>query len=152
MHTKRAELAESVRTTLQAELDATDKGAFTVTAVNVRNMLTDKAIESAIRQRAETDQAIEKKRKEIDLAKAEAERLIVQAEGEGTGQPDHQRIAHARAQGNPAGRDPARHRPGHCQQAGQHGADGRRCCTTGQRGPVNQGAKRCPLWVDLLLK
>ena len=82
MHTKRAELAESVRTTLQAELDATDKGAFTVTAVNVRNMLTDKAIESAIRQRAETDQAIEKKRKEIDLAKAEAERLIVQAEGE----------------------------------------------------------------------
>ncbi|MGL4651618.1 MAG: SPFH domain-containing protein [Caldilineaceae bacterium] len=82
MHTKRAELAESVRKTLQADLDATDKGAFTVTAVNVRNMLTDPAIEAAIRGRAETDQAIEKKRKEVELAKAEAERLVVEAKGQ----------------------------------------------------------------------
>lgn len=82
MHTKRAELAESVRRILQAELDSTDKGAFTITAINVRNLLTDPAIESAIRQRAETDQAIEKKLKEIELAKAESARLIVQAEGE----------------------------------------------------------------------
>ncbi|MCV2362535.1 hypothetical protein LNV23_03620 [Paucibacter sp. DJ1R-11] len=82
MHTKRTELAEMVRVGLQQELDANDKGAFVITAVNVRNLLTDPAIEAAIRQRAETDQAIEKKRKEIELAKAEAERLIVQAEGE----------------------------------------------------------------------
>ncbi len=82
MHTKRSELSELVRAGLQQELDANDKGAFVVTAVNVRNMLTDPAIEAAIRQRAETDQAIEKKRKEIELAKAEAERLIVEAEGQ----------------------------------------------------------------------
>lgn len=82
MHTKRSELAEMVRAGLQRELDTNDKGAFTVTAVNVRNLLTDPAIEAAIRQRAETDQAIEKKRKEVELAKAEAERLVVQAEGE----------------------------------------------------------------------
>lgn len=82
MHTKRTELAESVRRTLQAELDATDKGAFTITAVNVRNLLTDPAIEAAIRGRAETDQAIEKKRKEVELAKAEAERLVVEAKGQ----------------------------------------------------------------------
>ena len=82
MHTKRAELSERVRAGLQAELDATDKGAFVVTAVNVRNLLTDPAIEAAIRQRAETDQAIERKRKEIELAKAEAERLVVEAEGQ----------------------------------------------------------------------
>jgi prohibitin 1 len=82
MHTKRTELAELVRSGLQKELDANDPGAFVVTAVNVRNLLTDPAIEAAIRQRAETDQAIEKKRKEIELAKAEAERLVVQAEGE----------------------------------------------------------------------
>lgn len=81
MHTKRTELAEMVRAGLQKELDANDKGAFTVTAVNVRNLLTDRAIEAAIRQRAETDQAIERKRKEIELARAEAERLIVEAEG-----------------------------------------------------------------------
>lgn len=82
MHTKRTELAEMVRAGLQQELDANDKGAFTVTAVNVRNLLTDPAIEAAIRQRAETDQAIEKKRKEVELARAEAERLIVEAEGQ----------------------------------------------------------------------
>lgn len=82
MHTKRTELAELIRKGLQSELDSSDKGAFLVTAVNVRNLLTDPAIESAIRQRAETDQAIEKKRKEIELARAEAERLVVQAEGE----------------------------------------------------------------------
>lgn len=82
MHTKRTELAEAVRKALQAELDANDKGAFVVTAVNVRNLLTDPAIEAAIRQRAETDQAIEKKRKEIELAKAEAERLLVEAKGQ----------------------------------------------------------------------
>lgn len=82
MHTKRTELAELVRSGLQRELDNNDKGAFVITAVNVRNLLTDPAIEMAIRQRAETDQAIEKKRKEIELAKAEAERLIVEAEGQ----------------------------------------------------------------------
>ena len=82
MHTKRVELSEMIRVALQTELDATDKGAFTVTAVNVRNLLTDPAIEAAIRQRAETDQAIERKRKEVELAKAEAERLIVEAEGQ----------------------------------------------------------------------
>jgi prohibitin 1 len=82
MHTKRAELSELIRATLQSELDKNDKGAFVVTAVNVRNLLTDPAIEAAIRQRAETDQAIERKRKEVELAKAEAERLIVEAEGQ----------------------------------------------------------------------
>lgn len=82
MHTKRAELSEAVRAGLQKELDTNDKGAFVVTAVNVRNLLTDPAIEAAIRQRAETDQAIERKRKEVELAKAEAERLIVEAEGQ----------------------------------------------------------------------
>ncbi|WP_176256947.1 SPFH domain-containing protein [Derxia lacustris] len=82
MHTKRAELSELIRAGLQQELDASDKGAFVVTAVNVRNLLTDPAIEAAIRLRAETDQAIERKRKELDLARAEAERLIVEAEGQ----------------------------------------------------------------------
>ncbi len=82
MHTKRTELSEMVRARLQEELEKNDKGAFVVTAVNVRNLLTDPAIEAAIRSRAETDQAIEKKRKEVELAKAEAERLIVQAQGE----------------------------------------------------------------------
>lgn len=86
MHTKRAELAEAVRAGLQRELDANDKGAFVVTAVNVRNLLTDPAIEAAIRQRAETDQAIEKKRKELELEKAETARQMEVVERQAKGE------------------------------------------------------------------
>lgn len=82
MHTKRSELAESIRKYLQSELDGTDKGSFTITGVNVRSLVTDPAIERAIRQKAETDQAIDKKRKEVELAKAEADRLEQEARGQ----------------------------------------------------------------------
>lgn len=82
MHTKRAEITEAVRKTLQAELDAADKGAFTITSVNVRNMVVDKGIEDAIRQKAATDQRIEQAQRELALTKAEAEKAIAKAEGE----------------------------------------------------------------------
>lgn len=82
MHTKRAEISAEIQKLLQAELDASDKGAFTITSINVRNLLTDKAIEAAIRERAKTDQDIARKLKEVELAKAEAERLRQQAQGE----------------------------------------------------------------------
>jgi len=81
MHTKRAELSEEVRKNLQAELEKSDKGSFFITNVNVRNLVTDANIENAIRERAKVDQQIEAKRKEIELAKAEAERQVVEAEG-----------------------------------------------------------------------
>ena len=82
MHTKRAEIAAEIQKQLQAELDASDKGAFIVTSINVRNLLTDKAIEESIRARAKTDQDIARKLKEIELATAEADRLRAQAQGE----------------------------------------------------------------------
>jgi regulator of protease activity HflC (stomatin/prohibitin superfamily) len=82
MHTKRADVTEAVRRTLQAELDAADKGAFTVTSVNVRNMVVDKGIEDAIRQKAATDQRIEQAQRELALTKAEAEKAIAKADGE----------------------------------------------------------------------
>lgn len=68
MHTKRTGLSEMVRARLQEELEKNDPGAFVVTAVNVRTLLTDPAIEAAVRSRAEIDQEIEKKRKEAELA------------------------------------------------------------------------------------
>ena len=82
MHLKRDEIAEKVRATLQGELDKTDPKAFTITNVNVRSLVTDTALEQSIRARAQVDQQIEAKRKEIELAKAEADRQIAQAEGE----------------------------------------------------------------------
>lgn len=82
MHTRRTEITEAVRKTLQSELDTADKGAFTVTSVNVRNLVVDKALEDAIRQKAATDQRIEQAQRELALTKAEAEKLIAKAEGE----------------------------------------------------------------------
>jgi prohibitin 1 len=82
MHTRRTEITEAVRKVLQAELDAADKGAFTITSVNVRNLVVDKALEDAIRQKAATDQRIEQAQRELALTKAEAEKLIAKAEGE----------------------------------------------------------------------
>lgn len=82
MHTRRTEITEAVRKTIQAELDAADKGAFTVTSVNVRNLVVDKALEEAIRQKAATDQRIEQAQRELALTEAEAKKLIAKAEGE----------------------------------------------------------------------
>lgn len=82
MHTQRTEMAESIRKNLQAELDKSDRGSFLITSINVRNLLTDPAIEASIRARAQTDQDIARKHKEVELAKAEADRLRAQAQGE----------------------------------------------------------------------
>jgi prohibitin 1 len=82
MHTKRAELGNLIMATLQKELDTSDPGAFTITNVNMRTLKTDPAIEQAIQMRAQRDQEIEAKVKEIELEKGEAERKRVYAEGQ----------------------------------------------------------------------
>jgi prohibitin 1 len=81
MHTRRTELAATVQKILQAELSRSDPGVWTVTGVNVRNLVTDPALEASIRQKLETDQAIDRKKKEIELTQAEAVRKEVEARG-----------------------------------------------------------------------
>lgn len=82
MHTKRGELSERIRLLLQTELDASDKGTWTITGVNIRNLVTDPAIEQSIRAAVETDQAIARAKKEQELAKAEAEKAREVARGQ----------------------------------------------------------------------
>lgn len=82
MHTRRADISERVRTLLQSELDASDKGTFVVTSINVRNLLTDQAIEEAIRERVRTDQEIARANKEIELENARAQVAKARAQGE----------------------------------------------------------------------
>jgi prohibitin 1 len=82
MHTQRTEIGEAIRSELQKELDKTDPGSFTVTGINVRNLLTDEAIETAIRQQVAMNQKIIAKEKEIDLERKEAARKLEQARGE----------------------------------------------------------------------
>lgn len=82
MHTKRTELSERIRALLQEELDGTDKGVWVIAGVNVRNLVTDPAIEQSIRAAAETDQAIARANKEKELARAEADKAREVARGQ----------------------------------------------------------------------
>ena len=82
MHTKRAELAAAVQRHLQTELDKSDKGVWTITGVNIRNLVTDPAIEASIRAAAETDQAIDRAKKEVVLAIEQAKKQKEIALGE----------------------------------------------------------------------
>lgn len=83
IHTKREELAEIVRKSLQEEVDAdAGKGAFVVTNVIVRQLITDPRLEEAIKAAAQVEFDIRRKKQEIELARSEAERKKVEAEGE----------------------------------------------------------------------
>jgi regulator of protease activity HflC (stomatin/prohibitin superfamily) len=83
MHLRRTELAASVRESLQREIDQdAGPGMFTVTNVLVRNIVTDPRLDEAIKQSAEVEFAVRKRMQELELAKAEAERKRIEAEGE----------------------------------------------------------------------
>lgn len=82
MHLKRNEIANAIRTIMQKELDASDPGAFLITNINVKSLVTDRALEESIRARAQVDQQIEAKIKQNELAKAEAARLLIEAQGQ----------------------------------------------------------------------
>jgi regulator of protease activity HflC (stomatin/prohibitin superfamily) len=81
MHTQRDEMATAVRRGIQAELDANDKGVFTVTRVVVRALTTDPAIEKAIQESVAAQKQLETTRQRIQIAEAEAQVEIKKAEG-----------------------------------------------------------------------
>jgi hypothetical protein len=82
INNKRAELADTIVRQLQSELEKSDPGVWIVTGANVRSLNTDPAIEASIRAAAETDQAIERAKKEVVLAVENAKKLKAQATGE----------------------------------------------------------------------
>jgi regulator of protease activity HflC (stomatin/prohibitin superfamily) len=81
IHNKRNDLETSILNRLQSDLDKNDSGAFTITKVIVRNLTTDPALESAIQQAVRVEKEIQAKKQQIELARAESERLRVEAEG-----------------------------------------------------------------------
>lgn len=81
-HTKRAEIAADIRAALVKEIEAdAGKGMFEIANVIVRNLETDRGLESSIKESAKVEFEIRKKKQEIELARAEAERQRVEAEG-----------------------------------------------------------------------
>lgn len=82
VHTERTEIAAQVVDLLQKDLDASaGKGWFFVRSANVRNLVTDPALEASIKESANRNFQIAAKQKEVELARAEAERNRVEAQG-----------------------------------------------------------------------
>lgn len=83
MHTKRTDLAAGIGKIMQDELDKdAGKGAFLITNVIVRNIVTDPALEASIKEAGKVQFEIEAKKKQVELARAEADRKRVEAQGE----------------------------------------------------------------------
>lgn len=83
VHTERVSIAAKVVSALQKDLDeSAGKGMFFVRSANVRNLVTDPALEQAIKEAANRNFQIAAKQKEVELARAEADRKRVEAQGE----------------------------------------------------------------------
>lgn len=83
VHTQRAAIAADVLKSLQSNLDnEAGKGWFFVRSVNVRNLVTDPALEANIKAAANAQFELQRKENEIKVAKAEAERQRAIAQGE----------------------------------------------------------------------
>jgi regulator of protease activity HflC (stomatin/prohibitin superfamily) len=83
VHTERVSIAARVVESLQKDLDdSAGKGMFFVRSANVRNLVTDPALEASIKESANRNFQISAKQKEVELARAEADRKRVEAQGD----------------------------------------------------------------------
>lgn len=83
VHTERVAIAAKAVEALQKDLDeSAGKGWFFVRSANVRNLVTDPALEASIKESANRNFQIAAKQKEVELAKAEADRKRVEAQGD----------------------------------------------------------------------
>lgn len=82
VHTKRSEIAAEVMKSLQANLDAeAGKGWFFVRSVNIRNLVTDPALEQQIKLAAQEQFKLQQEKNRLETAKVEADRKRVEAQG-----------------------------------------------------------------------
>ena len=83
IHTERTKIAAETVKQLQAGLDAdAGKGLFTVNSANVKNLLTDPALEANIKAAANAQFELQKERGQVEVAKAVADRQRIAAQGE----------------------------------------------------------------------
>lgn len=83
VHTERTAIAARVVAQLQKDLDeSAGKGWFFVRSANVRNLVTDPALEANIKAAAAAQFELQKERNKVEVAKAEADRKRIEAMGE----------------------------------------------------------------------
>lgn len=83
VHTERAEIAADIVKLLQQNLEA-DAGAgmFFVRSANVRNLVTDPALEANIKAAAQAQFKLQEEKNKLEVAKVEADRKRAEAQGE----------------------------------------------------------------------
>lgn len=81
LHTKRSEIESNIMNQVQNDLDRSDKGIFNITKVVIRQVKTDQALEQSIQAAVQMQKQVEAKQNELELAKAEAARKVVEAQG-----------------------------------------------------------------------
>lgn len=83
IHTERTKIAADVVKDLQANLDAeAGKGMYFVRSANVRNLVTDKALEANIKAAAQAQFKLQEEKNRLEVAKVEADRKREEAKGE----------------------------------------------------------------------
>ena len=81
MHTRRDQLADAIRTNMQAELETADQSVFAITRVVIRSVMTDPSIEEAIRAAVANQKKLEAMAVQTEIAKKEAEIRVTEADG-----------------------------------------------------------------------
>lgn len=82
VHTKRTEIAAEVMKSLQTNLDSeAGKGWFFVRSVNIRNLVTDPALENQIKLAAQEQFKLQQEENRLKTARVEADRKRVEAQG-----------------------------------------------------------------------
>lgn len=83
IHTERASIAAGAVKALQASLDAeAGKGMFFVRSANVRNLVTDPALEKNIKDAANAQFQLQAERNMLEVTRVQADRQRAQAQGE----------------------------------------------------------------------
>lgn len=83
IHTERAAIATAVVKQLQTSLDnEIGKGMFTVASANVRNLVTDPALEQSIKAAANSQFKLQEEKNKLQVAEVEADRKRTEARGE----------------------------------------------------------------------
>jgi regulator of protease activity HflC (stomatin/prohibitin superfamily) len=83
IHTERTKIAAETVKALQASLDAeAGKGMFFVRSANVRNLVTDPALEANIKAAAQAQFKLQEEENRLKVARVEADRKRAEAQGE----------------------------------------------------------------------
>lgn len=83
VHTERSQIAADVVKELQANLDTeAGKGLFFVRSANIRNLVTDPALEANIKAAAQAQFKLQEEKNRLEVAKVEADRKRAEAQGD----------------------------------------------------------------------